>query len=68
MQPLSLIHIFVFGAMMSGFNEKCYDGLSFFNTAHKVGDATYSNRSNKKLSRGPLSWDLVAARTLLGWI
>lgn len=24
----------VFGAMMSGFNEKCYDGLSFFNTAH----------------------------------
>lgn len=41
----------VFGAMMSGFNEKCYDGLSFFNTAHKVGDATYSNRSNKKLSR-----------------
>lgn len=41
----------VFGAMMSGFNEKCYDGLSFFNTAHKVGNATYSNRSNKKLSR-----------------
>ena len=33
------------------FNEKCYDGLSFFNTAHKVGNATYSNRSNKKLSR-----------------
>ena len=41
----------IFGAMMDGFDEKCYDGLSFFNTAHKVGDATYSNRSNKKLSR-----------------
>lgn len=41
----------VFGAMMSGFTEKCYDGLSFFNTAHKVGEKTYSNRSNKKLSR-----------------
>lgn len=41
----------IFGAMMDGFNEKCYDGLSFFHTAHKVGDATYSNRSNKKLSR-----------------
>ena len=41
----------VFGAMMSGFTEKCYDGLSFFNTAHKVGDKTYSNRSNKKLTR-----------------
>lgn len=41
----------IFGAMMSGFAAKCYDGLSFFHTAHKVGNVTYSNRSNKKLSR-----------------
>lgn len=41
----------VFGAMMEGFTAKCYDGLSFFNEAHKVGKETYSNRSNKKLSR-----------------
>lgn len=41
----------IFGAMMSGFDAKCYDGLSFFHTAHKVGNVTYSNRSNKKLSR-----------------
>ena len=27
----------VFGAMMEGFTAKCYDGLSFFNEAHKVG-------------------------------
>lgn len=42
----------VFGAMMSGFEEKCYDGLSFFHEAHRVGDETYSNRSNEKLDRG----------------
>lgn len=41
----------VFGAMMNGFSEKCYDGLSFFNEAHKAGGETYSNRSNEKLSR-----------------
>ncbi len=38
------------GAMMSGFNE-VMTGFHFFNTAHKVGDATYSNSLNKKLSR-----------------
>lgn len=41
----------IFEAMMSGFDAKCYDGLSFFHTVHKVGNVTYSNRSNKKLSR-----------------
>nr|DAL92002.1 MAG TPA: major capsid protein [Caudoviricetes sp.] len=41
----------VFDAMMNGFREKCYDGLSYFNEAHKVGGETYSNRSNEKLSR-----------------
>lgn len=30
----------VFGAMMEGFTAKCYDGLSFFNEAHKVGKRT----------------------------
>ena len=41
----------VFGAMMDGFKEKCYDGLSFFNAEHKSGDQVYSNRSDKKLAR-----------------
>ena len=41
----------VFGAMMSGFTEKCYDGQPFFDTAHTVGDKTDSNCSNKKLTR-----------------
>lgn len=41
----------VFGAMMNGFTEKCYDGLSFFHTAHKLGEKTYCNRSDEKLSR-----------------
>lgn len=41
----------VFEAMMKGFEAKCYDGLSFFNTAHKVGNMTYSNCSNERLDR-----------------
>lgn len=41
----------VFGAMMDGFKKKCYDGLPFFDAAHKVGDTAYSNRSDKKLAR-----------------
>lgn len=41
----------VFGAMMDGFTEKCYDGLPFFHTAHKVGSQTYSNCSAKQLTR-----------------
>lgn len=41
----------VFGAMMDGFTEKCYDGRPFFDTAHKSGKETYSNCSNKKLTR-----------------
>jgi len=41
----------VFGAMMGGFTEKCYDGKPFFSTDHKSGDKTFSNRSNEKLSK-----------------
>lgn len=40
----------VFGSMMNGFEEKCYDGETFFSEKHKIGENTYSNRSNKKLS------------------
>ena len=41
----------VFGAMMDGFKEKCYDGLSFFHASHRVGGETYSNCGNERLSR-----------------
>lgn len=41
----------VFGAMMKGFTEKCYDGKPFFSESHTVGKTTYSNRGNKRLSR-----------------
>ena len=40
----------IFGAMMDGFEEKCYDGKTFFAENHEIGKKTYSNRSNKKLS------------------
>lgn len=40
----------VFGALLSGFTVPCYDGQPFFADAHKVEDATYKNKSNKKLS------------------
>ena len=41
----------VFGAMMMGFEEKCYDDKTFFSETHEIGGKTYSNRSNKKLSK-----------------
>lgn len=41
----------VFGALMKGFTEKCYDGLPFFSDGHKIGKETYSNRGNEKLTR-----------------
>ncbi|MGD9642779.1 MAG: Mu-like prophage major head subunit gpT family protein [Elusimicrobiales bacterium] len=33
----------VFGLLVNGFTELCYDGLPFFSAAHKVGKATVSN-------------------------
>lgn len=41
----------VFGAMMEGFNAKCYDGKPFFSDSHKVGNETYSNLSDERLDR-----------------
>lgn len=41
----------VFGALLNGFKEKCYDGEAFFSEKHKVGKDTYSNKGKKKLSR-----------------
>lgn len=43
--------VLVFGAMMDGFKEKCYDGQPFFSSSHKVGKDTYSNCTDKRLSR-----------------
>lgn len=41
----------VFGAMMDGFTEKCYDGKPFFAEDHEMGGTVYSNKSNERLSR-----------------
>lgn len=41
----------VFGAMMKGFAEKCYDGRPFFDKSHKSGENTYSNCGSEKLDR-----------------
>lgn len=40
----------VFGALMNGFAEKCYDGKTFFATDHKMGENTYSNKGTAELS------------------
>lgn len=41
----------VFGLLENGFNEKCYDGKTFFATNHKEGDSgVQSNRGTVKLS------------------
>ena len=39
----------VFGCMMDGFKNKCYDGKSFYATDHKIGEKTYSNRETMEL-------------------
>lgn len=41
----------VFGAMMKGFEEKCYDGLPFFSASHKSGNRTYSNLGDRRLDK-----------------
>lgn len=40
----------VYKAVNEGFNSKCYDGQSFFSTAHPVGKKNVSNKGTKKLS------------------
>lgn len=40
----------VFGLLKTGFDDKCFDGLSFFNTKHKVGKIEVSNMGTKALS------------------
>lgn len=40
----------VFGLLKKGFTAKCYDGLSFFNTDHKVGKKSVSNKGTKVLT------------------
>ena len=56
----------VFGSMMNGFEKKCYDGLSFFHTDHKVGDKTYSNRSDEKLTRDSYKKARAAIMSICG--
>ena len=41
----------VYGALMNGFEQKCYDGKPFFSTNHELGKKIYSNYSDEKLSR-----------------
>lgn len=41
----------VFGAMMDGFTEACYDGKAFFAENHESGGKTYSNKGDERLSR-----------------
>lgn len=38
------------GVLKNGFTGVCYDGKSFFASDHKIGNDTYSNVSNEKLS------------------
>lgn len=40
----------VFGALMDGFKEKCYDGKTFFATDHKMEDKTFSNKGTAELT------------------
>ena len=40
----------VYGLLMEGFENLCYDGKPFFSAEHKCGEATYSNVSNERLS------------------
>lgn len=40
----------VFPLLYEGFKRVCYDGVSFFNSAHPVGANTVSNTSKKPLS------------------
>lgn len=49
----------VFGSMMNGFSEKCYDGKPFFSNDHKMGDKIYSNMGTDELS--PESYEKARA-------
>ena len=44
-----------------GFTDLCYDGKPFYSKAHKVGETTYSNLSDAKLSAD----SFIAARTTM---
>ena len=45
--------MFLFDLLGDGFNQKCYDGVSFFSNKHPMGGkdkAVQSNMGNKKLN------------------
>ncbi len=56
----------VLDAMTQGFDAKCYDGKSFFNTGHKIGNKTFSNMTTYKLSRESLRAARTAMMSLVG--
>lgn len=51
----------VFELLKAGFKELCYDGKPFFSDEHKVGEKTYSNKSDAKLTQE----SFIAARTAI---
>ena len=40
----------IFSLLKDGFTAKCYDGLPFFSSAHKIGEKDVSNKGTAKLS------------------
>ncbi|QKF64566.1 Mu-like prophage major head subunit gpT family protein [Campylobacter corcagiensis] len=47
--------------LLTGESSKCYDGLSFFNDAHKIGNDTYANLGTGVLN----SENLIAAQAFM---
>lgn len=46
----------IFELLAAGFKTKCYDGKFFFDTGHKIGENTYSNKGTD-----PLNFDSYGA-------
>ena len=53
----------IFDLLVRGFEERCYDGKTFFSATHQVGGKAYSNVSNKKLTRLELRTALARSRS-----
>ena len=51
----------VFDLLVKGFQKKCYDGVTFFSSEHKVGKKNVSNMSKAKLTMEAY----IAARTAM---
>lgn len=53
----------IFDLLRRGFEERCYDGRTFFAANHPVGKKTFSNVSNKKLTRTEYRTALATMRS-----